>query len=58
MVKFNLPKLVVLHVGLFALFFLVAAIARAQSEAELINGAKKEGRVSFGPACGSMMPAL
>ena len=32
---------------LIAVVFLAAAIARAQTEAELISGAKKEGRVSF-----------
>jgi len=47
MVKFDLPKLMISLVRLFAVFFSVAAIAQAQTEDELISGAKREGRVSF-----------
>jgi iron(III) transport system substrate-binding protein len=47
MVKPSPPKLVILFACLFSVFFSASAIAVAQTEAELINGAKKEGRVSF-----------
>jgi len=47
MAKFMFAKPVIVLTYLFAVFFSAAAIAQAQTEAELISGAKKEGRVSF-----------
>ena len=47
MARVTFVKPVIVLAYLVAGFFSAAAIARAQTEAELINGAKKEGRVSF-----------
>jgi iron(III) transport system substrate-binding protein len=47
MARVTFVKPVIVLAYLVAGFFSAALIARAQTEAELINGAKKEGRVSF-----------
>ena len=47
MARVTLVKRVIVLAYLLAVVFSAAAMARAQTEAELISGAKKEGRVSF-----------
>jgi iron(III) transport system substrate-binding protein len=47
MTIFTFARPVIMLASLFAVFFSAALVARAQTEAELITGAKKEGRVSF-----------